>query len=366
MFSRINGQGVSLAVALAASLTLGGDAIASTINQNVSWTLNRTGATSTYRVVAYGDSIFAGYNGSLSAVGRRSAPNVEAEYLAKDFNSNIEIFRRTKSGARADDIYNNKIVAERSYMQTSNTRVVMFEMCGNDYLQARSAFTDQTGTCSYAGLDTALANCTTYTERAMQAINTYATAAKAKIVMNIYYPGFDADNVLTNCTDSTTGTKINKRGKFLPYLAKSNWRTCNLAEKYGFKCADAFAEYMGADYDSNGDGQIDRDALRYQTGETEAAYVTRITSTLASTLRDANTHFANSTTSYDYIQSDNTHPTYYLSSTVSVGVFGGTGSGSGAADFTDAQIVNGQNPQWNKWGHERAGYIMSLLDPAAP
>ena len=55
-------------------------------------------------------------------------------------------------------------------MQDANTRVVMFEMCGNDYLQARSAFTDQTGTCSYSGLDTALANCTTYTEKAMQAI----------------------------------------------------------------------------------------------------------------------------------------------------------------------------------------------------
>ena len=73
--------------------------------------------------------------------------------------------RRTKSGAKADDIYNNKIVAERSYMQATNTRVVVFEMCGNDYLQARTAFKDQTGTCSYAGLDTALANCTNYMEQ---------------------------------------------------------------------------------------------------------------------------------------------------------------------------------------------------------
>jgi hypothetical protein len=34
----------------------------------------------------------------------------------------------------ASDIYNNKIVAERSYMQASSTRVVTFEMCGNDGL----------------------------------------------------------------------------------------------------------------------------------------------------------------------------------------------------------------------------------------
>jgi lysophospholipase L1-like esterase len=360
MFNRLNGQGVSLAVALAASLAVGGDAVASTINQNTSWTITRSGATSTYRVVAYGDSIFAGYNGGFWSVAKRAAPFVEGEYLGKELNANIQVVRRTKSGARADDIYNNKIVAERSYMQATNTRVVTFEMCGNDYLQARSAFTDQTGTCSYAGLDTALANCTTYTERAMQAINTYATTAKAKVVMNIYYPGFDADNVLTNCTDATTGTRINKRAKFLPYLAKSNWRTCNLAAQYGFKCADAFAEYMAADYDSNGDGQIDRDAIRYRAGETEAAYVTRVTSTLVGTLRDANTHFVNSSTSYDYIQSDNTHPTYY----------GGTidtdTSYTGAADFSDTQVVNGQNPQWNKWGHERAGWIMSTLDAMIP
>ena len=49
-----------------------------------------------------------------------------------------EVVRRAKSGAVASDIYNNKIVAERSYMQTANTRVVTFEMCGNDGLQARS------------------------------------------------------------------------------------------------------------------------------------------------------------------------------------------------------------------------------------
>jgi hypothetical protein len=239
-------------------------------------------------------------------------------------------------------------------------------MCGNDYLQARSAFTGQTGTCNYGVIDTALANCTTYMERAMQAVNQYATTATSKVIMNIYYPGYDADNVNTACNDSATGRPINKQVKFMPYLARSNYRACKLAAQYGFSCADSFAQAMGADYDSNGDGVVDSEALRYRAGETEDAYVQRITVTLRSTIRDANTHFANASTSYDYLQSDNTHPTYYGSSTVSLGLFNGSGSGSGAPDFTDAQIVNGKNTQWDRSGHERYGWANSVYSPAAP
>ncbi|HYH96419.1 SGNH/GDSL hydrolase family protein [Hyalangium sp.] len=357
MSFRFNLRGVTAACALVATV-VSGSAAASTINQNTSWTINRTGATTKYRVVAYGDSIFAGYNGSLFSVARRASPYVSGEYLGAAWNANIEVVRRTKSGAKANDIYNNKIVAERSYMQATNTRVVVFEMCGNDYLQARSAFKDQTGTCSYAGLDAALAACTDYTGRAMQTINQYATTAKAKVVMNIYYPGYNADNVLTACTDSSTGAKVNRRDKFLPYLAKSNWRTCNLAAQYGFKCADAFAESMGSDYDSNGDGLNDVDALRWQAGESEAAYVSRIVS-LKSTLRDSNTKYVNASTSFDYLQSDDTHQTYYKSTI-------GTGSGSAVPDFTNAQIVGGKNPEWNKTGHERTGWSISTYNPATP
>lgn len=350
--------------AMVAAATVSGSAMASTINQNTSWTINRS-AGSTYRVVAYGDSIYAGYNGGLFDVARRAAPVVQGEYLAKTWGSNIEVVRRTKSGAKADDIYNNKIVADRSYMQTANTRAVVFEMCGNDYLQARSAFAGQTGTCNYSGLEAALAACTTYTERAMQAINQYATSAKVKIVSNIYYPGYNSDNTLTGCTDSATGQKINKQTKFLPLLARSNWRTCNLAAKYGFKCSDSFAEMMGADYDSNGDGKIDVDGLRYVQGETEDAYVTRITTTLRSTIRDSNGHLANASTSYDYLQSDDTHPTY-TGSTIGLNWFSGTGSGSGAPSYTDGQVVNGKNPVWNQFGHEKMGWSMSTFNPATP
>ena len=341
-------------------------AFASTITQNLSWTINRPGATTKYRVVAYGDSIFAGYHGSLSSVAKRAAPNVSAEYSQKAWNSNVEIYRRTKSGAVASDIYNNKIVNERSYMQAADTRVVMFEMCGNDFLQARSSFAGQSGTCNYGVIDTALANCTNYQTLAMQYINANANAAtKVKMISNLYYPGYAADNKSSSCTDAGTGQPINLQTKFLPYIARSNWRACNAAAQNGFACVDSFAQFMGADYDSNGDGLVDSDALAWRAGETEAAYVTRITVTLRSTLRDANTHLANSSTAYDYLQSDDTHPTY-SGGTVGVGFFGGTGSGSGAPDYTDAQIVGGKNPIWNHFGHERMGWGAAEKSPATP
>ena len=349
---------------LCAVAAVGSEVMASTVTQNTSWTIDRAGTTAKYRVTAYGDSIYAGYRGSISSVAKRAAPWVDGEYLSQAWNSDIEVIRRTKSGAVASDIYNNKIVAERSYMQATNTRIVTFEMCGNDGLQARSSFSGQSGTCNLAPLDTALANCTTYLANAMSYINNNAYGGVTrKVVANLYYPGYAADNVLTTCTIG--GVRQNKQSTFLPYIARINWRTCNFANTYGFTCADSFAQYMGADYDSNGDTQIDSDALRYVQGESEAAYVTRITSTLRSTLRDANTHFANASTSYDYIQSDDTHPTY-TGSTVGVGFFGGTGTGSGAPDYSGAQVVGGKNPVWNQLGHERMGWALTATNPPTP
>ncbi len=356
-----------LSVACSAGiLAIASVAAANTVTQNVSWTIDRSNTSTKYRVVAYGDSIYAGYEGEIWAVAVWSAPNVQGDYASNSWGTDMEIIRRTKSGALASDIYNNKIVAEKSYMQATNTRIVTFEMCGNDGLQARSNFAGQSGTCNYAQLNTALANCTTYLQNAMTFINANAySGTKLKVVSNLYYPGYGADNTLSGCTDSGTGQKVNMQTTFLPYLARMNWRACNFANTYGFKCADSFAQFMGADYDSNGDGQIDSDGLRYIQGETENAYVTRITSTLRSTIRDANTHFVSPSTSYDYIQSDNTHPTY-SGGTIFVGLFGGTGSGSAPPSFTPSQFVNGKNPIWNQYGHERMGWTLSTFNPATP
>ena len=348
--------------ALALSL-LGAGAAANTLTQNVSWTIDRSGTTTKYRVVAYGDSIYAGYNGSAFNAAKYAAPTVDAEYLSALWKADIESVRRTKSGAVASDIYNNKIVAERSYMQATSTRVVTFEMCGNDGLQARSNFKSQTGTCNYSVLASAENTCKTYVAAAMDYINANAYAGtRLKVISNLYYPGYAADNVQSSCKDATTGTTVNLRDAFLPAVARMNYWMCEYARQKGFRCVDNFAQFMGADYDSNGDGQIDSDALRYVAGESESAYVTRITSTLKPTLRDANTHFVSSTSSYDYIQSDDTHPTY-TGGTVNAGLFGGT-TGSGAPRYTS--FTDGKSPIWNQYGHERIGWGLSTTSPAAP
>jgi len=346
-----------------ALLTLGAQVGASTLNQNVSWTIDRSGTSTKYRLVAYGDSIYAGYNGSTLNAAKYAAPTVEAEYLSAQWNADIESVRRAKSGAVAKDVYDNKIVAERSYMQSSNTRVVTFEMCGNDGLQARSALKSQTGTCNYSGLATAEANCKLYVAKAMDYINANAyPGTKLKVIGNLYYPGYAADNVQSKCKDSGTGATINLQQKFLPALARMNYWMCEYARQKGFVCADNFAEYMGADYDRNGDGIVDTDGLRYVAGESESNYVTRITSTLRATIRDANTHFVSSSSSYDYIQSDDVHPTY-TGGTVSAGLFGGTTS-SGAPRYTS--FSGGKSPLWNQYGHERMGWRLSTSNPVAP
>jgi lysophospholipase L1-like esterase len=346
-----------------ALLLLGSEVAANTLTQNVSWTIDRAATTAKYRLVAYGDSIYAGYNGSTFNAAKYAAPTVDAEYLSALWKADIESVRRAKSGAVASDIYNNKIVAERSYMQASSTRVVTFEMCGNDGLQARSKFKSQTGTCNYAGLDAAVNNCRTYVAAAMDYINANAYAGvKAKVISNLHYPGYAADNVQSSCKDAATGATVKLQDKFLPRLAAMNWSMCDYARQKGFQCADSFAQYMGADYDSNGDTQIDSAALRYVAGETESSYVTRITTTLRPTIRDANAHFVSAGTSYDYIQSDDTHPTY-TGGTVTAGLFGGT-TGSGAPRYTS--FTDGKSPIWNRYGHERMGWAVSTSNPSAP
>jgi lysophospholipase L1-like esterase len=346
-----------------ALLTLAAQATASTLNQNVSWTIDRPGTTTTYRVVAYGDSIYAGYNGSTVSAAKYSAPTVEAEYLSALWNADIESVRRTKSGAIASDVYNNKIVAERSYMQASNTRVVTFEMCGNDGLQARTAYKSQSGTCDDSVLIAAENNCKTYVAAAMDYINANAyPGVKMKVISNLHYPGYAADNVQSTCKQASTGQTVNMQDKFLPSLARINHMMCDMARQKGFQCADNFAQYMGADYDSNGDGVADAEALRYVAGESQDSYVTRITSTLRATLRDANTKFVSSSSSYDYIQSDDTHPTYN-GSTVTAGLFGGT-TGTGAPRYTS--FTSGKNPIWNQYGHERMGWAVSTYNVPTP
>ena len=174
-------------------------------------------------------------------------------------------------------------------------------------------------------MDAAVNSCKTYVAAAMDYINANAYAGtKLKIISNLYYPGYAADNVQSSCKDAATGATVNLQNTFLPRVATMNYWMCEFARQKGFQCADNFAQYMGADYDSNGDGQVDSDALRYVAGESEAA-LRRPASPRRCARRSATPTRTSCppSSSYDYIQSDDTHPTY-TGGTVNAGLFGGT------------------------------------------
>ena len=103
MIGRFGRFGSLVAAVGVSGLVLGGSAQASTVTQNTSWTIDRAGTTASYRVTAYGDSIYAGYYGSISRVAKRAAPWVDGEYLSQLWNADIQVYRRTKSGAVASD-----------------------------------------------------------------------------------------------------------------------------------------------------------------------------------------------------------------------------------------------------------------------
>src|SRR5215510_6597102 len=71
------------ALALAAvGLLCSTGARANTLTQNSSWTVDRSGTSTKYRVVAYGDSIYAGYNGSITSAAIFAAPTVSGDYAS--------------------------------------------------------------------------------------------------------------------------------------------------------------------------------------------------------------------------------------------------------------------------------------------
>src|SRR5438034_1008792 len=107
-------------VAVCAVVATSAVAGASTLTQNTTWTIDRAGTSTKYRITAYGDSIYAGYYGSIWSVAKTAGPEIAGEYQSSWWNADMDIVRRTKSGARADAIYNEKIVGEASYMQSSD------------------------------------------------------------------------------------------------------------------------------------------------------------------------------------------------------------------------------------------------------
>ena len=189
---------------LCAVALVGSEAMASTITQNMSWTIDRAGTTTKYRVTAYGDSIYAGYRGSLSsvaqarrAVGRRRVPVASCGTPTSRSSAapSRARWRPTSTTTRSSP---SARTCRPPTPASSRSRCAATTAC-----RRAAASPARAAPATTAPLNTALANCTTYQQSAMQYINTNATRArKLKVVSNLYYPGYAADNALSSCTDS--------------------------------------------------------------------------------------------------------------------------------------------------------------------
>ena len=83
-------------------------------------------------------------------------------------------------------------------------------------------------------MDTAVNTCKTYVAAAMDFINANAYAGtKLKIISNLHYPGYEADNVQSSCKDASTGATVNLQSTFLPSLATMNYWMCEFARAEG-------------------------------------------------------------------------------------------------------------------------------------
>jgi len=157
-------------------------------------------------------------------------------------------------------------------------------------------------------------------------INANAMPRQVEGYLEPVLPGYAADNVQSSCKDATTGATVNMQTTFLPYIAKMNYWMCEYARQ-----RDSSAPITSPSSWAPTTIQWRRDdrlqCLRYVAGESESSYVTRITSTLRSTIRDANTHFVSSSSSYD-TSSQTTSPDLHRPAPLKQPVWRYTGSGA--------------------------------------
>jgi lysophospholipase L1-like esterase len=265
-------------------------------------TLRPTDGTSTTTRVyaAFGDSIAAGYCGIFCR--NESFAVRHARSVAQAFDATVSYRGRAVSGdlmsAIADEIF-----AFRSDVAAAD--FIAVDGCGNDYLDARSAYRNQTSCTNETVLANALSTCHTQLVRALDTIAANKKASATVVVMNLYYPGVNNDKGRACGTGSHFDV-------FLDYLVESNWITCTEALARGFDCADAFAGFNAPDFDSDGDGQIDSDEVRFDPIsdiDDFDGYYSRIVLQNKHLIRDANTKQISASQTVDYLLSDDTHPT---------------------------------------------------------
>jgi lysophospholipase L1-like esterase len=266
-------------------------------------TLNPSDGTSTTTRVqtAFGNSIAAGYCGIFC---RNDSYAVRyGQRVANARDARVDYRGRAVSGEKMGQIA-GRIESELTDLRAAD--YITLEGCGNDYLDARSSYRNQSNCTNESVIANALATCKTQIVRALDTIAANKKPGAVVQVMAIYYPGVNADK-------SRTCNGMSHFDIFLDYLSEGNWFTCNEAWKRGFKCTDAMAAFNAADVDTSLDPDATPDIAQLRMSESTdrdnfAGYYSRVQDNKA-VITDANTKRLSATSTADYLVSDDTHPT---------------------------------------------------------
>jgi len=260
------------------------------------------GTSTTTRVnLALGDSIVAGYCGIFCRLDSYGV--FYSQDIANGLDAQVDFRGRAQSGEIMSQI------ATRTANNVASIRVadyIVLEGCGNDFLNARSSYRGQADCTNETVLASALDTCTSNMRRALDTIAANKKASAQVRIMYLYYPGVAADKART-CGASRHFDIL------LDYLLEAGWTTCNEAWKRGFECVDGFAAFNAADVDTtlDADSAIDADQIRINEDTDRddfPGYYARVQASKA-VIGDANTKRTSATTTVDYLQSDDTHPT---------------------------------------------------------
>ncbi len=257
--------------------------------------------TTTRVVTAFGDSIVAGYCGLFCRSDSYGVYYGRAVANARD--AQVSYRGRAQSGEVMSQI------ADRVSSNLTDLRAadyITIEGCGNDFLDARSSYRNQSDCTNETVLATALDRCRTNMVRALNTIAANRKAGSQVLVMSLYYPGLNSDK-------GRTCGSLKHFDVFIDYLLEANWTMCNEAWARGFKCVDGMAAFNAADVDTTLDADTTPDINQVRINQATDAgnfanYYNRVLASKA-VLTDANTKRTGTSTTADYLQSDDTHPT---------------------------------------------------------
>lgn len=260
------------------------------------------GTSTTSRIeLVLGDSIAAGYCGLFCRL------DSYAVYYGRSIANGLDAQVDYRGHAQSGEVMSQ--ISSRTTSNVASVKVadyITLEGCGNDFLDARSDYRDQSNCTDESVLQTALDNCRTYMVKTLDTIAANKKAGGKVRVMSLYYPGLATDRGKT--CNGTSHFDI-----FLDYLLEADWTMCNEAWKRGFECVDGLATMNAADVDTNLDTDTLVDAAQVKINKATDrdnfdAYYNRVHA-VRQILTDAHQKRTTATTTVDFLQSDDTHPT---------------------------------------------------------